>query len=265
MNNDAIDDGDLDDNDLDDDENNKNSIQIGNEVNNEDIVNIEDLDSYEEDSVDRENENESPPILNETEDITYDIVVDEDIENIKWNSPIYQMIWDQMNITTKTTLLTYTINNNNKWLLRIMSGCYKAKKENGVCEFVEPDDLIIPPLFLNNDKTYSFDEFSEKMINEFNINKKEISNYSLLFSIGKKMLPGENIVFEFGNDVYNNIFNNLNISHQDTLLSLYNISKGEQYNKQYSFFKNALNDLVAKEIKFTNFIFNKNKTPRFSP
>ncbi len=65
----------------------------------------------------------------------------------------------------------------------------------------------------------------------------------------------EDGMYDFGNPVYNDIFNKLDESYKKTLLTLFSVT--EDGSKNYSMFENTLADIVKKELKFNSGNFNK--------
>jgi hypothetical protein len=59
----------------------------------------------------------------------------------------------------------------------------------------------------------------------------------------------EDGMYDFGNTVYNNIFNKFDESYKNTLLSLFSTNP-EDGVKNYSMMENTLADIVKKELKF---------------
>jgi hypothetical protein len=59
----------------------------------------------------------------------------------------------------------------------------------------------------------------------------------------------EDGMYDFGNTVYNDIFNNFDESYKNTLLSLFSTNP-EDGVKNYSMLENTLADIVKKEVKF---------------
>ena len=57
--------------------------------------------------------------------------------------------------------------------------------------------------------------------------------------------------YDFGNEVYNNIFNKLDKSYQNTLLGVYSIKDGK---KNYKMLEDALGNIIAKELSFSGFL-----------
>lgn len=57
----------------------------------------------------------------------------------------------------------------------------------------------------------------------------------------------EDGMYDFGNPVYNEIFNKFDESYKNTLLSLFSIEDGS---KNYSMLENTLSDIVKKQLKF---------------
>ena len=60
----------------------------------------------------------------------------------------------------------------------------------------------------------------------------------------------EDGMYDFGNPVYNDIFNKLDESYKNSLLTLFSVT--EDGSKNYSMFENTLADIVKKELKFNN-------------
>jgi hypothetical protein len=54
-------------------------------------------------------------------------------------------------------------------------------------------------------------------------------------------------MYDFGNPIYNEIFNKFDESYKNTLLSLFSIEDGS---KNYSMLENTLSDIVKKKLKF---------------
>jgi hypothetical protein len=104
------------------------------------------------------------------------------------------------------------LSNNSEWMNEFMYSCVNARAENKNCKFVAPKNLIVPP------------ELSEN--SEYN--------------------------FGDGNEVYNDLFNKMDKSYQNTLLSLYSEKNGV---KNYSMFIDTLNKLLAKDLGFENGYF----------
>jgi vacuolar-type H+-ATPase subunit H len=104
------------------------------------------------------------------------------------------------------------LTNNSEWMNEFMYSCIIAKSENKNCRFVAPKNLIVPP------------ELSEN--NDYN--------------------------FGQGNEAYNTLFNNLDKTYQNTLLTLYSEKNGV---KNYSMFIDTLNKLLAKDLGFENGYF----------
>jgi hypothetical protein len=104
------------------------------------------------------------------------------------------------------------LTNNSEWMNEFMYSCLSAREENKNCRFVAPKNLIVPP------------ELSEN--GEYN--------------------------FGQGNEAYNALFNNLDKTYQNTLLTLYSEKNGV---KNYSMFIDTLNKLLAKDLGFENGYF----------
>jgi hypothetical protein len=57
----------------------------------------------------------------------------------------------------------------------------------------------------------------------------------------------EDGMYDFGNPLYNEIFNNFDESYKNTLLSLFSIEDGS---KNYTMLEKTLADILKKELKF---------------
>lgn len=104
------------------------------------------------------------------------------------------------------------LSNNSNWMNDFMYSCVNARAENTNCKFITPKNLITPPVLSENGE-YNFGE---------------------------------------GNEIYNTLFNKLDKSYQNTLLTLYSEKNGV---KNYSMFVDTLNKLLAKELGFENGYF----------
>ena len=61
----------------------------------------------------------------------------------------------------------------------------------------------------------------------------------------------EDGMYDFGNEVYNKIFNKFDESYKTTLLRLFTVSP-EDGSKNYTMMENTLSDIVKKELNFDN-------------
>jgi hypothetical protein len=127
--------------------------------------------------------------------------------SVKWSNKEYQKIWDKLNTNMKTALLT-----DKEWLQEFMDSCTNLRLTGKPCVFVSPSNLILPPQIIHVDKDGT--------------EKEE---------------------YDFGNKVYNDLFNNFNSSYKDTLLTLYSKKDGV---KNYKMLEDALNDNLAKNLGF---------------
>jgi hypothetical protein len=59
----------------------------------------------------------------------------------------------------------------------------------------------------------------------------------------------EDGMYDFGNPVYNEIFNKFDESYKNTLLTLFSVNS-EDGSKNYSMLENTLVDIVKKQLKF---------------
>ena len=57
--------------------------------------------------------------------------------------------------------------------------------------------------------------------------------------------------YDFGNKIYNDIFNNLDKPYQTTLLGIYSVKNGV---KNYKMLEDALGNIVAKELSFSGYL-----------
>jgi len=86
------------------------------------------------------------------------------------------------------------------------------------------------------------------------VNSKENRQPCKFISPSNLILPPqilENNEYDFGNEVYNNIFNKLDKSYQNTLLTLYSNKNGI---KNYKMLEDALGNIVAKELNFNKYV-----------
>jgi hypothetical protein len=94
------------------------------------------------------------------------------------------------------------------WMINFVTSCSEARKQNLSCQFINSPNLIIPP----------------------NIENEDDQNY-----------------YNFGVEIYNVVFNKLENSHKQTLLTLFSEKNGI---KNYNMLEEALANLVSKELKF---------------
>jgi hypothetical protein len=76
-----------------------------------------------------------------------------------------------------------------------------------------------------------------------------------------KFIPPSNLIlppqilddgkYDFGNGIYNDVFNKLDKSYQTTLLGVYSVKNGV---KNYKMLEDALGNIVAKELSFSGFL-----------
>lgn len=126
---------------------------------------------------------------------------------IKWSNKEYQKIWDKLNINLKIALLT-----DKEWLQEFMDSCTNLRLMGKPCVFISPGNLILPPIIIHVDKDGT--------------EKEE---------------------YDFGNKVYNDMFNNFDSSYKDTLLTLYSKKDGV---KNYKMLEDALNSILEKNLGF---------------
>jgi hypothetical protein len=119
---------------------------------------------------------------------------------VEFGNQDYENIWKRMSEELKNALLT-----DHEWLEKFMNSCYLSRKNKTPCEFILPDDLILPPNLLE-DGTY-----------------------------------------DLGNQYFNDVFNSLNKSYKETLLTLRSIKNGVE---DYSLMKDGLIRIVKQKLKF---------------
>ena len=133
------------------------------------------------------------------------------VVSVSWSNKEYQGLWNKMNTRLQNALLSDT-----EWAQEFMNNCVKARLEKKPCKFTNPSNLIIPPQIL--------DESSDE----------------LLENTGQTL-------YDLGNSIYNDFFNKLAKSYQDTLLSLFTVKDGV---KKYDMFETQLSTLMAKNLDF---------------
>jgi hypothetical protein len=107
---------------------------------------------------------------------------------IQWNNSEYQIIWNKMNIKLKEALLK-----DEEWLQEFMTNCANLRREKKPCEFKGPNNLILPPQLLDDNKydfgneTYNnifnrLDKSYQKNILSLHStkNKNEMTDYSMM-------------------------------------------------------------------------------------
>jgi hypothetical protein len=105
---------------------------------------------------------------------------------IQWNNSEYQIIWNKMNIKLKEALLE-----DEEWLQDFMTNCVNLRKEKKPCEFKGPNNLILPPQLLDDNKydfgneTYNnifnrLDKSYQKNILSLHSSKNEEKDYSMM-------------------------------------------------------------------------------------
>ena len=119
---------------------------------------------------------------------------------VEFGNQDYENIWKRMSEELKNALLT-----DHEWLEKFMNSCYLSRKNKKPCEFILPDDLILPPNLLE-DGTY-----------------------------------------DLGNQYFNDVFNSLNKSYKETLLTLRSIKNGVE---DYSLMKDGLIRIIKQKLQF---------------
>jgi len=127
--------------------------------------------------------------------------------SVKWSNKEYQKIWDKLSTNMKVALLS-----DKEWLQEFMDNCTNLRLLQKPCVFVSPSNLILPPQIIHVDKDGT--------------EKEE---------------------YDFGNKVYNDLFNNFDSSYKDTLLTLYSKKDGV---KNYKMMEDALNGILEKNLGF---------------
>jgi len=105
---------------------------------------------------------------------------------IQWNNSEYQIIWNKMNIKLKEALLE-----DEEWLQDFMINCVNLRREKKPCEFKGPNNLILPPQLLDDNKydfgneTYNnifnrLDKSYQKNILSLHSTKNEEKDYSMM-------------------------------------------------------------------------------------
>lgn len=123
---------------------------------------------------------------------------------ISWENSEYQNIWNRLPFEYKKALI-----NDKEWLVQTVNKLVQNKQQNKPLEFVNPNNLTVPPNTL------------------------------------------ENGTYDFGNKTYNSIFNKLDKSYQNTLLTLYADKNGT---RNYDMMIDAINNLVKQQLKVTGFL-----------
>jgi hypothetical protein len=123
---------------------------------------------------------------------------------ISWENSEYQNIWNRLPFEYKKALM-----NDKEWLVQTVNKLVQNKQQNKPLEFVNPNNLTVPPNTL------------------------------------------ENGTYDFGNKTYNSIFNKLDKSYQNTLLTLYADKNGV---RNYDMMIDAINNLVKQQLKVTGFL-----------
>ena len=167
-------------------------------------------------------------------------LINEDTGKVTWSNKNYQNVWNNMSSELKTALLT-----DKEWMQEFMDNCVKLtlrSKLNG-------DE----PIFIPSEQ---FTEYKEDYIFKTGKSGKGyyLQNKSCVFiNPSNLIIPPQLIedgMYDFGNPVYNDIFNKLDESYKKTLLTLFSVTKDGA--KNYSMLENSLADIVKKELKFNS-------------
>ena len=166
--------------------------------------------------------------------------INKDTGSVTWSNKNYQSVWNNMNNKLKSALLT-----DKEWLQEFMDNCVKARLTDKIKNGDEP--LFIPSeQFGKYKKGYTFKQ--GKLGKGYYLEDKacEFMNPSNLI-IPPQIL--EDGIYDFGNTVYNDIFNKFDETYKNTLLTLFSIDE-DGFTKNYSLLENALADIVKKELGF---------------
>jgi hypothetical protein len=108
-----------------------------------------------------------------------------------------------------------------------MFKCVNDRKKGKGCEVIAPKNLIIPPILIENVKASSSQDGSQD-------GSQDTSSPA-----GPQ--------YDFGVQIYSDVFNKLEPSLQDTYLKLFIVRDGVN---DYNILKDAMNKLVEKETGF---------------
>jgi len=142
-------------------------------------------------------------------------------DGIAWNIPEYTRLWELLPIKFKNV-----IRPDKEWMKEFMFKCVNDRKKGKGCEVIAPKNLIIPPNKLENVKASS------------TIGSQDGSQ-----DTSSPAGPQ----YDFGVQIYSDVFNKLEPSLQDTYLKLFIVRDGVN---DYNILKDAMNRLVAKETGF---------------
>ena len=151
------------------------------------------------------------PIVSTTTELTPDIIGKPTFgenNSVKWSNPDYQKIWDNLTPKLRAALLT-----DKEWLQEFLDSCTSLRILQKPCVFITPSNLILPPQISHIEK-----------------DGKEKEEY------------------DFGNKVYNDLFNAFTPGYQSTLLTLYSKKGGI---KNYKMMEDTLNSLLEQELGFS--------------
>ena len=165
--------------------------------------------------------------------------INKDRGTVTWSNKNYQNVWNNMGEELKTALLT-----DKEWMQEFMDNCVKLRLRSNL---TGDEPLFIPSeQFTGYKEGYTFK--TGKSGKGYYLQNKpcEFINPSNLIIPPQLIEEG---MYDFGNSVYNDIFNKLDESYKKTLLALFSQNK-EDGTKNYSMFENTLADIVKKELKF---------------
>lgn len=125
--------------------------------------------------------------------------------DVKWDNKLYDDIWRSVPTTLKDILME-----DKEWLQEYMSNCVEARQTGKRCALILPSRTVLPPKITVDD---SYEPAME--------------------------------IYDFDVKILNKIFNNLNKSYKERLLTMYTEKDGK---KNYSMLKNTLTDILEKQI-----------------
>jgi hypothetical protein len=147
-------------------------------------------------------------------------------DGIAWNIPEYTRLWELLPIKFKNVIRL-----DNEWMKEFMFKCVNDRKKGKGCEVIAPKNLIIPPNLIENVKESSSQDGSK--------DGSQDGSQDTSSPAGPQ--------YDFGVQIYSDVFNKLEPSLQATYLKLFIVRDGVN---DYNILKDAMNRLVAKETGF---------------
>lgn len=148
----------------------------------------------------------SPQLINKEGSAGLEGVPDFDAPGgVIWDNEKYNTLWSRLPKILKDVLLE-----DREWLQEYMENCVKARQTGKRCELILPSRTKLPP--------------DARLDNSYEP-------------------PVE--VYDFGVELINKIFNNLNKSYKDRLLTMYSEKDGV---KNYNLLRSTLTNILEKEI-----------------